>query len=221
MANLENGNNTPGLANVDADYNLSVTTPQVSTRAGGDVAAPNYVGATRIFAENDGGQLTGTVVLSSPYVTFNNNMQVGLMTPTYEYAFNGAAQDTANIYHAFTTMTATQSGGSLLLNANSNLASATGAYITTKRYFPLLGNAGLKIGSILAFTQPILANEVVCFGLGIPVSTTAQPVDGAFFQFTSAGVVGVIAYNGTITPTSPLPVGQTTFIPITAQNYFY
>ena len=221
MANIENGNNTSGLANVDLGYNLRVTTPQASTRAGGETGAPNYVGGVRIFAENDSGLYTGTPILSSPYVTFNNNLQMGLMTPMFEYSFNGAAQDTANTYHAFTTMTATQSGGSLLLNANSTNGSATGCYISTKRFFPLIGNAGMKVGSIVAFTQPVLANEVFCFGLGIPVSTTAQPTDGAFFQYTSAGVIGVIAYNGTVTQTGVLPVGQTAFMPTTGQNYLF
>ena len=109
----------------------------------------------------------------------------------------------------------------LLLNANSTNGSATGCYISTKRFFPLIGNAGMKVGSIVAFTQPVLANEVFCFGLGIPVSTTAQPTDGAFFQYTSAGVIGVIAYNGTVTQTGVLPVGQTAFMPTTGQNYLF
>jgi len=174
-----------------------------------------------MFAENDGGQKTGTPVLSSPYVTFNNNMQVGTMTPMFEYFFNGAAQDTANIYHAFTTMTATQGGGSLLLNANSSIASGVGAYISTKKYFPLLGNAGMKVGFIVSFTQPALANENVCFGIGNPASVTADPVDGVWFKYTSAGIIGVAGYNSTITPTGVLPVGQTPFIPVTAQNYLF
>ena len=49
MANIENGNNTAGLANVDANYDLLTTTPQVNTRYGGTVGAPNFVGATRFF----------------------------------------------------------------------------------------------------------------------------------------------------------------------------
>ncbi|CAB4183407.1 hypothetical protein UFOVP1085_58, partial [uncultured Caudovirales phage] len=61
MAIIETGSSTTGAANVDAEYNLKVTLPQVTTTGG--VESPNFVGASRMFTENDPGTITGTSYL--------------------------------------------------------------------------------------------------------------------------------------------------------------
>ena len=207
MATIYTGNNTPGYVNVDQNNDMMVTTPQVNSRYGGTVGTPNYVGAIKMFAENDAGSLTGTPDLNSPYVTFENNLQTGMMTPLFEYAFNGTAQDTSMWYYAFSTMTAAQTGGYLIFNSGNIGTTGTGCYLISKRYFNLTGNAGLKLTSIGLINNPPVANELFAWGLGIPASTTTLPTDGIWLQLTSAGLIGVIAYNGTLTQSGVLPVG--------------
>lgn len=214
MAILEGGNNTANLVNVDGNNDLMVTTPQVNTRYGGVTGVPNYVGASRIFFENEAGTLSGTSMLISPMVTYDDNLQFGLMTPLFEYSFNGAAQDTGLWYFATTTMTASQGGGFLLFNASNIGTTTTGEYMQTKRVFNLTGNAGLRVGMIANITLAIAANQVIYFGLGIPASATTAPTDGIWFQYSSAGLIGVLAYNGTLTQTGALPTANPVTIPI-------
>lgn len=214
MANIESGSSTSGLVNVDANYDLMTTTPQASTIYGGATGAPNYVGANRIFCENDAGTLSGTAWLNSPFVTLEDNLQCGLMTPLLDYAFTAAAQDTSMWYYAFSTMTVTQSGGFLLFNAGNIGTTGTGAYLMSKRYFNLTGNAGLRFSSNVAITLAPAANEVWYVGVGVPASTTASPTDGVWFQYSNAGLIGVVAYNGNVTQTGALPVVAPLTIPV-------
>jgi hypothetical protein len=220
MAVIETGNSTSGLANVDGNNDLVTTTPQVNTRYGGTTGAPNYVGGTRIFSENDPGTLSGTPVLASPFTSADANLGTGLMTPLFEYAFNGTAQDTSMWYCALTTMTATAGGGFLTLNASNIGTSATGIYLMTKRYFNLTGNAGLRFGMTANINLAAAANEVWYAGLGIPASATAAPTDGVWFQYTSAGLIGVVSYNSTITQTGALPVANPLTIPVNTNELF-
>ena len=215
MAVIETGNSTSGLANVDANNDLMTSTPQANSRYGGATGAPNYVGATRFFCENDPGTLSGTALLASPFVTaIDDNLQAGMMTPLLDYAFNGTAQDTSMWYTAFSTMTATASGGYLTLNASNIGTTSTGVNMSTKRYFNLTGNAGLRFGAILNITLAAAANEIWYAGLGIPASATGAPTDGVWFQYTSAGLIGTVVYNGTTTSTGALPTANPLTIPV-------
>lgn len=209
MANIETGANTSGLANVDSNYNLMTTHPQVNQRYGESVAAsPNNVGAVRMFTENDAGVLSGTAILASPRTSQDDCLQVGMNTPIIDYTFNGTAQDTANWLFTATTMTASQSGGFLMLNASNIGTTTTGCYMATKRYIPLTSNGGLRVSFSMNITQIIAANQVMAMGLGVPASATAVPTDGVYFQYTSAGLIGVVAYNGSVTQTGALPVAN-------------
>lgn len=214
MANIENGNNTAGLANVDADYNLQTTTPQATTRAGGDAAAPNYVGATRIVTENDGGFLTGDVILGLPSTSLDDRLQVGVSTPLFAYNFNATAQDTSAWTHAFTTMTMTQSGGFLNCNANNIGTAATGALLSSKRYVSLSTAGGLRFAAIVNITLAAPANQVWYIGLGVPVGAVTAPTDGCWFQYSSAGLIGVVSYNGVTTQTGAMPTASPLTLPV-------
>jgi hypothetical protein len=207
MAVIQTGSNTAGLQNVDASYAARVSTNQVNQRLGGETPTPNFVGAVRSFYEKDPGSLTGTPYLSSPNVSEDDMLQVGLSTPIFDYVFNATVQDTSMWYCAFTTMTITESGGSILFNANSTNTAATGCYIQSKRYFNLTGNAGAHVEFISQITSAPVAGEVFLSGLGIPVSAAVAPTDGVWFQFTSAGLVGVLSYAGATTTTGTLPIG--------------
>ena len=127
MAKLNTGNSTTGVALIDQNNDLMTETPQASTRYGGATGVPNYIGDIRAFAENDQGAISGLTYLDTPYVCVQDqNLQVGLNTPLFDYYFNATAQDTNSWFYAFTTLTAIQAGGYLVFNSGNVGTGATG-----------------------------------------------------------------------------------------------
>jgi len=197
---IEGGSNTAGSPNVDAGYNLQVTTPHVITRLGGTTAQPNNVGAVKQYFENDAGVYTGQAYLKSPFVSEDYRLSVGLDTTSALYNFTATTQNTGDFKHAFTTMTMTQSSG--FLNVNPALATVSGnyAHLQSWKYFTLQGDGQLHVeitGSISAMPP---ANQIFETGLFLGTAGVA-PADGVFFRLTSAGLQGVISYAGAETVT--------------------
>lgn len=179
-------------ADVDADRQLLVATNRDPAKAG----------ATVVFYENDDGTATGTPYNKSPEVSQDYRLRVGLDTILFTDTFNATTQNPSNWKHSFTTMTMTQSAGFLNVNAaGTSTVSGNYAYLQTWRYFPLLGTAPLAVEFTGQFTNYPTANEIVQFGLGV-CTGAAEPIDGAWFEMTSAGLYGVLRYNsGTATKT--------------------
>ena len=122
-------------------------------------------------------------------------MRVGLDTVLFSDTFNATAQNTGNWKHAFTTMTMTQSAGFLNVNAaGTSTVSGNFAYLQSWRYFPLLGTAPLAVEFTGQFTAYPVANEIFQAGIGVATGA-ADPVDGVWFELTSAGLYGVQRYN--------------------------
>lgn len=172
-------------ANVDADRQLLVTTNRDPAKAGASV----------VFFENDDGTKTGAPYNKSPEVSQDYRLRVGMDTILFTDTFNATAQNTGNWKHAFTTMTMTQSAGFLNVNAaGTSTVSGNFAYLQSWRYFQLLGTAPLAVEFTGQFTAYPTANEIIQFGLGV-CTGAADPVDGAWFELTSAGLYGVQRYN--------------------------
>lgn len=165
------------------------------------VANPGNVGGVRIFSENDPGSITGSPYLRSPETSSDYRLRVGLDTILFTDTFNATAQNTGVWKHAFTTMTMTQSAGFLNINAaGTSTVSGNYAYLQTWKYFPIIGTCPLSVEFTGSLTSVALqANEIYQFGLGVALAA-ADPVDGAWFELTSAGLYGVMRYNsGTAT----------------------
>lgn len=152
-----------------------------------------------MFFENDDGTKLGARYLKSPEVSQDFRLRVGVDTILFADTFNSTAQNTGNWKHAFTTMTMTQSGGFLNVNAaGTSTASGNFAYLQTWRHFPLLGTAPLAVEFTWQFSNYPVANEVFLAGLGVATGA-AEPIDGVWFEMTSAGLKGCIRYNsGTV-----------------------
>jgi len=179
------GSSTGAGANVDADGQLLVTTNRDPAKAGASI----------VFFENDDGSKTGTPYNKSPEVSQDFRMRVGLDTVLFSDTFNATAQNTGNWKHAFTTMTMTQSAGFLNVNAaGTSTVSGNFAYLQSWRYFPLLGTAPLAVEFTGQFTAYPVANEIFQAGIGVATGA-ADPVDGVWFELTSAGLYGVQRYN--------------------------
>lgn len=201
MAAIDGGNDTANMANVDAGFNLRTALPGADT--------PQYVGAVRNFAENDDGGVTGVPLLRSAEVSQDFRQRVGLDTLLFSYTFNATAQNTGIWRHAFSTMTMTQSAGFLNVNAaGTSVGSGQFAYLMSWRQFSLLGTAPLAVEITLQLTMSPSANEVFQAGLGVATGAV-EPVDGVWFEITSAGVKGCVRYNsGTVSKIDLLPIND-------------
>jgi hypothetical protein len=176
-----------------------------------DVAAnPGNVGALRLFSENDPGSITGEAYLKSPETSPDYRLRVGVDTLLFNDNFNASAQNISQWKHTFAVMTMTQSAGFLNVNAaGTSTASGNQAFLQTWRYFPLFGTGPLSIELKAQFDRTPVANEIYHMGMGIAVAA-AEPVDGVWFEYTSAGVFGCLRYNsGTTVKTSALKASVT------------
>ena len=220
MALDSNIRGTTGVqAEVDANHDLIVTTPQVNSRLGGTAGTPNYVGAVRMFCENDSGSVTGTPYLESPLVTDDGRMSVAVDTPIFFDNFTETAQNTGIWRTQFTTMTMSASGGFLLFNANSTGTTATGVQYSTWQTFPLFCSNGLHWEATGVVTSIPQAGQVFEAGF-YPFGANAQtaPTEGVYFRVDNAGLVGVMNYNGVETPTAVLVTAAN--IPLNANGQY-
>jgi hypothetical protein len=179
------GNTSGNVAEVDSENNLKVNLATDIEKAGYAVAV----------SELDTGTVTGTPLRRSPNTSRGERLFVGIDTGIFDYLFNATAQDTGVWKYSFTTMTASQSGGFLQLNANSTLATTTGVSLQTWRTFEIEGHGGQRFEATCIISLPMLANQIIEFGLFLATNTSA-PADGVYYRITSAGVFGVLNYNG-------------------------
>lgn len=168
---------------------------------------PTNVGAVRFISENDAGTVTGTPYLQAPETSDDYRLRVGIDSLIFDHTFSETAVDTSTIkLSGVNTMTATLVGGFLTLNAGA-AATASGNYISfqSQRYFRLRATSPLYVELTGTLTTIPITNQVIEVGLFVPTAGT-QPQDGVWFQLTAAGVIGMLAYNGTMTSTPILVV---------------
>ena len=205
------GSTSGNPVEADVSNSLRVSTRQATQRLGGETAAPNQVGAIRMFCEKDAGASSGVAYLQSPYCSDDGRLAVAVDTPTFFDAFTETTQNTGIWRHQFTTMTMTMGSGFLLCNANSTAATSTGCQYTTWATFPLYGNNATHLemtGAITSIPQAGQVFEAGFFGYGANAYTA--PTEGCYFRLDSAGLIGVINYAG---------VETTTAVLITAANF--
>lgn len=189
--------------------------------AGGNVKTaltltPAYMGGARIFSENDAGTYTGTPLLASPETSSDYRLRVGIDTILFNDTFSASAQNTSLWSYTFNTLTAAQPGtGTVNFSAVQGTTNAHGAFMRTFQYFGLVKSAPLALEWDMGqFTAALVTNEVFLVGFGLPTAATTPPTDGVWVQITSAGVVGVMNYNGSTVQTgvmllnSALTVGE-------------
>lgn len=173
------------VAKVDMAGNLNVVLPSSKADAG----------AIRLYSDNDSGSVTGTPQLISPQTSKDFRLRVGLDSILFNESFNATAQNTGVWKHQSSTMTATQSGGFLNINAAGTSTAANNyAYLQTWRVFNYIPESPLVVETKAQITAIPIANEVVSFGLGFPL-VAVECIDGAWFELTSAGLVGCLRYN--------------------------
>jgi len=188
---------TTGELKNDGSGNALVTLPQTAAQSG----------YARLMSENDAGGLTGTAYLKSPETSPDFRLRTGLDTVLFTDNFNATAQNTAEWSYTFATLTAAQPGaGTVNFSTVQGTTSAHGAFMRTHQYFPVINTAPLAVEFKAGiFTAALVSGEVWLMGLGLPSAAVTRPTDGVWLKLTSAGLVGVIAYNGTEVESGVLP----------------
>jgi len=166
---------------------------------------PDNVGTIRVFGENDGGALTGSVLLRSPEVDVDYRQRVSQDIIFDDHVFNTTTQDTGKHTYSNTTMTNVWTAGQLTTNGSSITTTTTGTVLATYAFFPLMGTTTLAADTELGFSAQPQANSFIEFGIGIPGAQTAAPSDGVFFRLNASGLQGIASFNGTETSTGVFP----------------
>lgn len=194
---IQGGSSTAGLANVTTDYALQTTLERdVDTN-------PSNVSAVKFFSENDSGSITGTPYLYSPETDEDYRLRVTQDTLLDNETFNYTAQNTGKHTYANSTLTATWTTAGLTTNGGSVTTTGTGLTFGTYAEFPLLSSCITYCEFTASLSAALTTNFIIDVGLFRRGSSTAYaPTDGAYFRINSAGVFGVINYNGSETVTS-------------------
>ena len=184
-------------------------------------ANPGNVGGIRHFGENDGGLLTGSVLLRSPEVDVDYRERAAQDLIYDDHVFNTTAQDSGKHSYAITTMTNGWTAGQMTTNSGSITTVNTGTVFATYAFFPLMGTTTLAADTELGFSAQPQTNTFVEFGIGIPGTATTAPPDGVFFRLNSAGLQGIASFNGTETSTGVFPAtgGTGTWTYTNAKRY--
>lgn len=179
------------------------------------------IGGVRHFGENDGGALTGAVLLRSPEVDVDYRERAAADTIMDDHVFNTTAQDTGKHTYSNTTMTNVWTAGQVTTNGTSITTTTTGTVFATYAFFPLMGTTTLAADAELGFSAQPQSNSFIEFGIGIPGAQTAAPSDGVFFRLNASGLQGIASFNGAETSSGifPLSGGTGTWVYTNAKRY--
>jgi len=195
MAQIQSGSDS-NIVDVDSNKRL-----KVSLDTG---ANPAQVGGVRLFSQNDDGTKTGTAYLVSPETDDDYRLRVAHEAIFDNETFNYTAQNTGKHIYRNTTMTNAWSASGLTTNSGNITTTTTGTSFVTYAEFPLLGSSQLYCEIEGSYNAQPTTNTAIDFGLFRNATTTPYaPTDGVYFRQTSAGVFGVVNFNGTETTTSP------------------
>ena len=188
------GSSTNNGMEVDSNNNGKVNLPTVKSQAG----------YAAMLSELDSGSVTGSRYTNTAVVDDDGLLWVGLMTPLLSETFNYTTQNSLLWKSVIATMTMTWNTTGLLFNANNTGTTTTGTCYTSYKHIPLNGGGGVKFDHVMSITATPVANQIYEAGLFVFTSGTAAPTEGVWFQLTSAGLIGVLNYNGSATQTGTL-----------------
>lgn len=179
------------------------TTNRLKVELETDVATnPGNVGGVRNFSENDTGYVLGTPSLMSPEVDSDFRIRTANDTLLDDETFNYTAQNTGKHFYNTNTLAFAWTAGNLTTNSGNITTTTTSGGLSSYAMFPILGTQTLACDSELSFSQQPTTNTVIDFGLFLRLtSNPLNPTDGVYFRLNSAGLQGVVNYNGTETST--------------------
>lgn len=179
---------TGTVAEVDADNALI-------TNLGKNEATAGYA---IMMSEKDSGSVTGAPYVTSPEVSEDYRLRVGIDTLLLNSQFNGATGE----FNRFTTIlastgTVTYAGGFVVLA--TPVTTATAAYIRSYQSFPVFGASQTWLEWSGAIASLPVAGQIIEIGAGIlttPATVTSALSDGVCFRYTGADLIAVVNFNG-------------------------
>lgn len=158
---------------------------------------PAQVGSVRIMSENDPGSIVGAAVLRSPETSDDFRQRVGIDSVWDAETFNYTAQNTTKHNVTATNLTLVYSGQYLTTNGAGATTLNSGVRLQTRQPFPCMGATMLYVDFQAGITASMPTNTTIDAGFFVDGGATPfAPTDGAFVRITSAGVFGVVNYNG-------------------------
>lgn len=180
---------------------------QLKTVGEKDVFAnPNNVGTQFSYIENDAGLITGVKVPRPPEIDLDYRTRVSNDLVLDDETFNYTAQNTNKHQFLNTTLAATWTAGQFTTNSGSITTTTTGCSIASYAFFPMIGSNTLSLDVELAYSAQPTTNTFIETGIGIVGAQTAAPTDGVFFRLSSAGLQGIVSFNGAETSTGVFPL---------------
>lgn len=195
MALTIQGITTGNGVEADSTNHMLVNTPTLASGAG-------YIKA---ITEVDPGTVTGTSLTRTPRTTIGRNVQVTSESPVlYEFFNYTAGQNTADFKYLTTTITVAWTSTGAQFNSGA-VTSAGEALVQSYRSVPMYSDGGVTGTFNCSLSIQPVANFQAEFGFFSQSGAAPYtPTDGAYFRFTSAGLIGVVNFNGTETTTSTL-----------------
>jgi hypothetical protein len=184
-------------------------------------------GNVNMFTESDPGDITGTQTVYAPQTDEDYRLRIALETYLDQETFNYTAQNTGKFRYFTTTMTSLWTVNGLQTNGGNATTAGNSTLVQTYSYFPLHGVSSTYFQFNAGFNQSSFpTNTNLNFGAFIAANTTTPaapytPADGVYFQATSAGLVGVINFNGAETATSTFlsSFGGSAWAPVANKRY--
>lgn len=216
MSVIIKGGASSNLADVTASNQLKIA-PETNVTAN-----PSNVGGVKIFSENDDGTVMGSVYVKSPETDDDFRLRTAQETILEQETFNYTSQNTGKHVYRNTTMTNAWTANGLQTNSTSITTVTTGTSFQSIAFYPLHGISSTYIKTSASFsTNAAVTNTTIDFGMFLNNTTTPYaPTDGVYFRYTSAGLFGVINFNGTEVSTSAFTTdGTTLWVPTTGTKY--
>lgn len=193
------GGTSGNLAEVDSYKQLNVAMPKTEAQSG----------IVRNYSLHDEGFLTAVPVLRPPETDCDYRLRVAQDVLLDDELFNYTAQNTGKhtILAAAVNLAPSWTISGYQTNPTSIVATTSGATFQSYACFPAVGTATLSCEMEVSFTAQPTTNTIIDFGLFTGAITNPfAPTDGAYFRLNSAGLLGVVNYNGNETPTGVFPL---------------
>jgi hypothetical protein len=188
---VENGSTNAQLTITDGAANIKDVTPREA-------------GFAALIAESDPGTVTGTRELRELEASEDFRLRVGVDSILWQDAFNYGTVNARRYRVVTSTMTITQAGGFLNLNAGNSVTTAHSANIRTARTFQIFGSYSLYCQFDAVVVNTSASNAVGEVGLGY-AATSTPPTDGAFFRWDINGTLkGVVVNNSVAVETADI-----------------
>lgn len=222
MAYLEDGSAVTGNAGVDSSHNLLIKSPGFN--ASGVAVGGGNANAQALISENDDGSITGSRYVLAPETDDDYRLRVSQDTILDDELFNYTAQNTGKhtILAAAVNLVPSWTAGGFNTNPTNVVTTTSGATLQTYAMFPVFGTGTLSLDMEVAFSGQPTSNTIIDLGFFTgATSNPFAPTDGAYFRLNSAGLQGIVNYNGTEVSTGVFPLSGGTGTWVYTNNIKY